>query len=132
MARMCSLLLAALVVVLLLLVSPIDCSRKHTAVPISQKQSAPASASKISQKRAAAPAPAKINPKPAAPAAKARSNYTNTPSPSTSIAKGSGGSWLSGAGATYYGFPNGDGSEGSCVAGSVSMGVSMHTNRCTY
>jgi hypothetical protein len=81
MAKPCTLLFGALVV-LALLVSPIACSRKL----------------------------AKPNkPKPThKPGVRPRSNYTGTPS--MSDAYGSGG-WLS-AGATYYGAPNGDGSDG--------------------
>lgn len=81
MAKSCILLFGALVV-LLLLVSPIACSRKLAK-------------------------PNKHRPR-HRPAVRARGNYTATPS--VSDAYGSGG-WLS-AGATYYGAPDGDGSDG--------------------
>lgn len=111
-AKLCTLLLAA-VVVLSLLVSPIACSsRKLTkskpkTKPISHRQAAPA-ARTIHKPAAAAPA-VKVSHKPAT-AAKSHTNHTATPS-SPSTVYGSGG-WLSGAGATYYGAPNGDGGEG--------------------
>jgi hypothetical protein len=103
MARKCKFLLGALLV-LSLLVSPIDCSLKPRAKPTSQKPVPPA----------------KVNQKPAPPA-KAPSNHTATPTPSSVTKNGSGG-WLSGAGATYYGEPDGDGSDGSCCGFRVQMG----------
>jgi hypothetical protein len=84
MAKSCTLLMFGALVVLLLLVSPIACSRK-LAKPNNHR-----------------PMPRHK------PAVRARSNHTATPS--VSNAYGSGG-WLS-AGATYYGAPDGDGSDG--------------------
>ena len=89
MAKLCTLLLAT-VVVLSTLLSPIACTRK------------------LSKPK---PKPKPVSYKPAPVAAKPpRSNHTATPTPS-SIIYGSGG-WLTGAGATYYGATNGDGSDG--------------------
>jgi len=82
MAKSYTLLFGA-VVVLALLVSPIACTRK-LAKPNRHRRPTHR------------------------PAVRARSNHTATPS--ASYAYGSGG-WLS-AGATYYGAPNGDGSDG--------------------
>jgi hypothetical protein len=83
MAKSCTFLFVALVV-LLLLVSPIACSRKLAK-------------------------PNKHRPR-HKPAVRARSSSNHTATPSMSDAYGSGG-WLS-AGATYYGAPDGDGSDG--------------------
>jgi hypothetical protein len=94
-AKLCTLLLAA-VVVLSLLVSPIACSRKLSKTKPKTKPAA-----RVIHKPAAAPA-VKASHKPATPA-KSHTNHTTL--------YGSGG-WLSGAGATYYGAPNGDGGEG--------------------
>ena len=82
MAKSCTLLMFSALVALLLLVSPIPCPRKLVE-------------------------PNKHRPR-HKPAVRARSNYTGTPS--VSDAYDSGG-WLS-AGATYYGAPDGDGSDG--------------------
>ena len=106
MAKLCTLLLAA-VLVLSLLVSPIACTRKLSkpkhkakAKPVSHR-TAPAAAAK--------PKPHPVSYKPAPAAAKPhRSNHTAKHSPPIVY----GGAWLSGAGATYYGAPNGDGSDG--------------------
>ena len=108
MAKLCTLLLAA-VLVLSLLVSPIACTRKLSkpkhkakAKPVSHR-TAPAAAAK--------PKPHPVSYKPAPAAAKPhRSNHTAKHSPPIVY----GGAWLSGAGATYYGAPNGDGSDGQC------------------
>jgi hypothetical protein len=106
MAKLFTLLLAA-VVVLSLLVSPIACTRKlskpkHKAKPKPVSHRTPAPAAK--------PKPNPVSYKPAAPAVAKppRSNHTTKHSPSIVY----GGAWLSGAGATYYGAPNGDGSDG--------------------
>jgi ABC-type Mn2+/Zn2+ transport system permease subunit len=82
MAKCCTLALLGALVVLSLLVSPIACSRKLTK---------PKTRSAVSHN----------------PAVKAHSSYNGT---SPSAAYGSGG-WLAGC-ATYYGAPNGDGSDG--------------------
>ena len=113
MAKLCTVLVAAMVV-LALLASPIDCTRKLSKPrpkpkpkPVSHR---PAPAAKVSHShRPAAPA-VRVSRKPAPAAAKVHCNCTATPS-SPSTVYGSGG-WLSGAGATYYGAPNGDGGEG--------------------
>jgi hypothetical protein len=103
MAKLCTVLLAA-VVLLSLLVSPIDCTRK-----LSKPKPKPKPKTKAVSHRPARPV-AKISGHKPVPAAKAHRNHTTTPlSPSTVY--GSGG-WLSGGGATYYGAPNGDGGEG--------------------
>ena len=103
MAKLCTLLLAA-VVVLSLLVSPIACTRK-----LSKPKTKPASHRR--PVTALKPKPKPVSYKTAPVAAKPpRSNHTATPTPS-SIFYGSGG-WLTGAGATYYGATNGDGSDG--------------------
>jgi len=114
MAKLCTVLVAAMVV-LALLASPIDCTRKLSKPrpkpkpkPVSHR---PAPAAKVSHSHKPAAAPAvKVSRKPAPAAAKVHRNCTATPS-SPSTVYGSGG-WLSGAGATYYGAPNGDGGEG--------------------
>jgi len=121
MAKLCTLLLAA-VLVLSLLVSPIACTRKLSkpkhkakAKPVGHR-TAPAAAkpkpNPVSHRTAPAAAKAKPNPvsyKPAPAAARPpRSNHTARHSPPIVY----GGAWLSGAGATYYGAPNGDGSDG--------------------
>lgn len=110
MAKLSTLLLAA-VVVLSLLVSPIACSRKLTkhkpkTKPVSHRQAPAARA--VHKPAVAAPA-VKASHKPAT-SAKSHTNHNATHS-SPSAVYGSGG-WLSGAGATYYGAPNGDGGEG--------------------
>lgn len=103
MAKLCTLLLAV-VVVLSLHASPIACTRKL-------KKPKPKPVSYGRPVTAAKPKPKPVSYKPAPVAAKRpRSNHTATPTPST-IVYGPGG-WLSGAGATYYGATNGDGSDG--------------------
>jgi hypothetical protein len=92
-AKSSTLLLSALVVVLLH-VSPIDCSRKLSK----------GKPNTVGHKHAPA---AKVSHKPAPAAKDHHRNHTRAPS----VAYGSG-AWLSGAGATYYGDPNGDGSDG--------------------
>jgi hypothetical protein len=83
MAKCCTLALLGALVVLSLLVSPTACS--------SRKLTKPKTKAAVSHK----------------PAAKAHSSYNGT-SPSAAYATGG---WLDG-GATYYGAPNGDGSDG--------------------
>jgi len=102
MAKLCTLLLAA-VVVLSLLVSPIACTRKlNKPKPKPASHRRPVTAPK--------PKPKPVSYKPAPVAAKPpRSNHTATPTPSPIVYAGG---WLSGAGATYYGATNGDGSDG--------------------
>jgi hypothetical protein len=121
MAKLCRVLFAAMVL-LSLLVSPIDCTRKLSKAKPKPKPKTkavshrPALAAKVSHK----PAPvAKVSGHKPAPVAKARRNYTTTPS-SPSTVYGSGG-WLSGGGATYYGAPNGDGGEGQRHAPCASV-----------
>ncbi|CAL5080018.1 unnamed protein product [Urochloa decumbens] len=106
------------VVLLSLVVSPIDCTRKLSKhkpkpKPVSHRT---APAAKVTHKPAA-PA-VKVSRKPA-PAAKAHRNYTAA-SPST-VAYGSRG-WLSGGGATYYGATNGDGGEGGACGYQTAVG----------
>jgi hypothetical protein len=93
MAQPSALLLGALVVVLLR-ASPIDCSRKRIRGKPNTVGHKHAPAAKVSHKLA--------------PAAKAH-HYNHTRAPSVGYGSGA---WLSGAGATYYGAPNGDGSDG--------------------
>lgn len=114
MAKLFTLLLAALVI-LSLLVSPISCTRKLTKAKHKPKPKPAAHVAKpkpnpVSHKPApmVKPKPNPVTYKPAPAVAKPpHRNHTSKHHP---IVYSSG--WLSGAGATYYGAPNGDGSDG--------------------